>query len=32
MEAVILGFQQFIKKEYSKKDRDFLEKMDVCYF
>jgi hypothetical protein len=26
MEAVILGFQQFMKKEYSKKDRDFLEK------
>ncbi len=26
MEAVLLGFQQFMKKEYSKKDRDFLEK------
>ena len=26
MEAVILGFQSFMKKEYSKKDRDFLEK------
>ena len=26
MEAVMLGFQSFMKKEYSKKDRDFLEK------
>ena len=26
MQAVILGFQAFMKKEYSKKDRDFLEK------
>lgn len=26
MESVILGFQAFMKKEYSKKDRDFLEK------
>ncbi len=26
MEAVLLGFQSFMKKEYSKKDRDFLEK------
>ena len=26
MEAVLLGFQTFMKKEYSKKDRDFLEK------
>ena len=26
MEAVMLGFQTFMKKEYSKKDRDFLEK------
>ena len=26
MEAVMLGFQAFMKKEYSKKDRDFLEK------
>jgi AAA-like domain/PD-(D/E)XK nuclease superfamily len=26
MEAVLLGFQAFMKKEYSKKDRDFLEK------
>jgi AAA-like domain len=26
MEAVIRGFQDFMKKEYSKKDRDFLEK------
>jgi hypothetical protein len=26
MEAVLQGFQTFMKKEYSKKDRDFLEK------
>ena len=26
MEAVLLGFQTFMKKEYSKKDRNFLEK------
>jgi hypothetical protein len=26
MEATLLGFQTFMKKEYSKKDRDFLEK------
>jgi Predicted AAA-ATPase len=26
MEAVMLGFQTFMKKEYSKKDRKFLEK------
>jgi hypothetical protein len=26
MVAVLLGFQTFMKKEYSKKDRDFLEK------
>ncbi len=26
METVLLGFQQFMKKEYSKKDRNFLEK------
>jgi hypothetical protein len=26
MEAVMLGFQAFMKKEYSRKDRDFLEK------
>ncbi len=26
MEAVLLGFQAFMKKEYSKKDRDFLER------
>ncbi len=26
MEAVMLSFQNFMKKEYSKKDRDFLEK------
>jgi AAA-like domain len=26
MESVLLGFQAFMKKEYSKKDRDFLEK------
>jgi hypothetical protein len=26
MESVMLGFQVFMKKEYSKKDRDFLEK------
>ena len=26
MEAVLLGFQTFMKKEYNKKDRDFLEK------
>ena len=26
MEALLLGFQAFMKKEYSKKDRDFLEK------
>ncbi len=26
MEAVMLGFQAFMKKEYSKKDRKFLEK------
>ena len=26
MQAVLLGFQTFMKKEYSKKDRDFLEK------
>jgi AAA-like domain/PD-(D/E)XK nuclease superfamily len=26
MEAVLLGFQTFMKKEYSKNDRDFLEK------
>ena len=26
MEAVLLSFQAFMKKEYSKKDRDFLEK------
>jgi AAA-like domain len=26
MEAVLRGFQIFMKKEYSKKDRDFLEK------
>lgn len=26
MEAVMLGFQSFMKKEYNKKDRDFLEK------
>ena len=26
MEAVLLGFQAFMKKEYSKRDRDFLEK------
>ncbi len=26
MEAVLLGFQAFMKKEYSRKDRDFLEK------
>ena len=26
MQAILLGFQIFMKKEYSKKDRDFLEK------
>jgi hypothetical protein len=26
MEAVLLGFQAFMKKEYHKKDRDFLER------
>ncbi len=26
METVLLGFQSFMKKEYNKKDRDFLEK------
>ena len=26
MKAILLGFQTFMKKEYSKKDRDFLEK------
>ncbi|MCU0341055.1 MAG: hypothetical protein MUE30_14330 [Spirosomaceae bacterium] len=26
MESVLLGFQSFMKKEYSRKDRDFLEK------
>jgi PD-(D/E)XK nuclease superfamily/Predicted AAA-ATPase len=26
MEAIMLGFQTFMKKEYNKKDRDFLEK------
>ena len=26
LQAVLLGFQTFMKKEYSKKDRDFLEK------
>ena len=26
MQAILLGFQTFMKKEYSKKDRDFLEK------
>ena len=26
MQAVLLGFQTFMKKEYSRKDRDFLEK------
>lgn len=26
MEAIMLGFQAFMKKEYSRKDRDFLEK------
>ena len=26
MQAVMLGFQSFMKKEYSRKDRDFLEK------
>jgi hypothetical protein len=26
MEAVLLGFQSFMKKEYTKKDREFLEK------
>ena len=26
MEAILLGFQSFMKKEYNKKDRDFLEK------
>ena len=26
MEAVLLGFQSFMKKEYNKKDRDFLER------
>jgi hypothetical protein len=26
LEAVLLGFQTFMKKEYNKKDRDFLEK------
>jgi hypothetical protein len=26
MEAVLLGFQAFMKKEYSKQDRDFLER------
>jgi transposase len=26
MEAVLLGFQSFMKKEYDKKDRDFLER------
>jgi hypothetical protein len=26
MESVLLGFQTFMKKEYSRKDRDFLEK------
>ena len=26
METVMLGFQTFMKKEYSKKDRDFLER------
>ena len=26
MEALMLGFQTFMKKEYSRKDRDFLEK------
>jgi hypothetical protein len=26
MESILLGFQAFMKKEYSKKDRDFLEK------
>ena len=26
MQAVMLGFQAFMKKEYNKKDRDFLEK------
>ena len=26
MQSVMLGFQEFMKKEYNKKDRDFLEK------
>ena len=26
MQAILLGFQTFMKKEYSRKDRDFLEK------
>ncbi|MEO0043237.1 MAG: hypothetical protein RL329_2685 [Bacteroidota bacterium] len=26
MEAVLLGFQSFMKREYNRKDRDFLEK------
>jgi AAA-like domain len=26
MEAVLLGFQSFLKREYSRKDRDFLER------
>jgi Predicted AAA-ATPase len=26
MEAILLGFQAFMKKEYNKKDRDFLER------
>jgi hypothetical protein len=26
MEAVLLGFQSFMKREYSRKDRDFLER------
>jgi PD-(D/E)XK nuclease superfamily len=26
LEAVLLGFQSFMKREYSRKDRDFLEK------
>ena len=32
MEAVLLGFQAFMKKEYSKKDRDFLERQGRLVF
>jgi hypothetical protein len=32
METVMLGFQTFMKKEYSKKDRDFLERQGRLVF